>query len=195
MVVEQPSLKGTSVTLEPLSVRHAGDLLAAIGPEDDLWAWMPAAPATHAEMVAWVEARITPPPPRQAFAFLQQDPISGAAMGSTSLFDIDLAAESAEIGHTWIAAPHRRSRVNTEAKFLLLQHAFESMGLRRVQFMTDARIARSQAALARIGATREGLLRNFRRDKTGALRDSVVFGIVEREWPAVKAHLALMLAR
>lgn len=195
MPADDAILRGRSVLLEPLRIAHADALAAAVEPEDDVWTWMTAEPRTVAEMTAWIQARRRPQQGMANLPFLQRDPASGAAMGSTSIFDISEAAASAEIGHTWLAAPFRRTRANTEAKRLLLEHCFEALGLARVQLVTDARNLRSQNAIARIGATREGLLRNWRRDRTGALRDSVMFSVIDREWPDVRERLDRMLAK
>jgi len=126
-------------------------------------------------------------------AFAQRDATTGAFAGSTSLFDWSEKERCAEIGHTWIAAPYRRSGVNTEAKLLLLTHAFETMGLARVQLVTDARNQRSRDAILRIGATFEGILRNHRRGFDGNLRDSVYHSFIDREWAVKKQALEAKL--
>lgn len=191
--METPTLRGRHVVLEPLVPAHAAELEGAVAPGDDVWTHLPAAPRTVAEMEAWIHARLTPKPGLANEAWLQRHPVSGAAMGSTSLFDIDLAAQSAEIGWTWIAAPYRRTGVNTEAKLLLLTHSFETLGLRRVQLVTDERNDRSRNAILRIGATFEGILRNVRRRRDGSLRNSAFFSITDDEWPRVKGALAAKL--
>lgn len=189
------TLAGRHVRLEPLVTTHAEELVAAIAPDDDVFAWTNTAPRTVPEMRAWIDARNTPRAGVRNLAFLQRDAASGAAMGSTSLFDIDESAQSAEIGHTWLAAPWRRTVANTESKRLLLAHAFEVLRLARVQLVTDARNERSQRAIERIGATREGVLRNWRRDLDGNLRTSVVFSVIASEWPSVRLRLDEMISR
>lgn len=186
-------LKGRHVTLEPLRAEHAGELAAAIGPDDDVFRWTSTAPRGVEAMRRWIADRTTDGPRGKALAFLQRDPASGRAMGSTSLFDWDERERAAEIGHTWLAQPYRRTGANTEAKLLLLTHGFETLGLARMQLVTDARNTRSRAAIARIGATFEGILRNHRRGFDGALRDSAYFSFIDREWPARKAALAARL--
>lgn len=186
-------LRGRHVILEPLLPEHAAGLAAAIGPDDDVYRWTNTAPRTEAEMRAWIEARNTPRPLVRNLAFAQRDPASGSLMGSTSLFDLSEKDESAEIGHTWLAAPWRRTGANTEAKLLLLEHAFGTLRLQRVQLVTDARNERSQRAIERIGATREGVLRKWRRNLEGGLRDSVVYSVVAPEWPQVRERLRGML--
>lgn len=181
-------LKGRHVTLEPLRPEHAEELSAAIQPDDDVYRWTNTSPRTVDEMRAWIRDRDA-----QGMPFLQRDPATGAAMGSTSLFGIDLKDRCAEIGHTWIVAPYRRTGANTEAKLLLLTHAFETMGLARVQLVTDARNQRSRDAILRIGATFEGILRNHRWGFDGKLRDSVYHSFIDREWPEKKRALEAKL--
>jgi len=185
----QVTLKGRRVELIPLKPEHAKGLAVAIGPGDDVFRWTNTAPRSEPEMLAWIEARRQDRPTGRSLAFAQRDAATGALVGSTSLFDLDEAARSVEIGHTWLAAQGRRTGVNTEAKLLLLTHAFESLGLARVQLVTDVRNERSQRAIERIGATREGVLRNWRRNLEGGLRDSVVYSVIDREWPQVKRAL------
>jgi RimJ/RimL family protein N-acetyltransferase len=112
----------------------------------------------------------------------------------TRYMDIQPRNRALEIGGTWYAAAFQRTAANTECKYLLLRHAFETLGCQRVQFKTDLRNERSQRAIERIGATREGVLRSHMLLPDGTLRSSVYFSILENEWPAVKARLELMLA-
>lgn len=182
-------LVGRRVILEPLTIGHAEALHAAADGDDDLWTYMTAAPRSVPEMRAWVEARLAPRA-LPALAFAQRDAATGRVAGSTSLFDIDAEAGSAEVGYTWLGAPWRGAGLNAEAKLLLLRHAFGPLSLQRVQLVTNARNLRSQRAIEALGATREGVLRNYRRNLDGTLRDSVVFSILDREWPDVEARLA-----
>lgn len=192
-MIAETTLPGRHVLLEPLRIEHAEALSAAIAPDDDVFHWTNTAPRTPVEMAAWIQGRRSPPAGVANLPFLMRQPVSRAAMGSTSIFAIDLAAESAEIGHTWIAAPYRRTGVNTEAKRLMLGHCFDVLGLQRVQLVTDLRNERSQRAIERIGATREGVLRSWRRDLSGALRNSVVYSVLRSEWPDVRERLDGML--
>lgn len=186
-------LRGRHVTLEPLLPEHAKDLADAISPDDDVFRWTNTAPWGEDEMRAWILARNTPRHGVRNLAFAQRDPATGGLVGSTSLFDWSEKDEAVEIGHTWIAAPWRRTGVNTEAKLLLMTHAFGTMGVKRVQLVTDARNERSASAIARLGAVREGILRNHRRDKAGNLRNSVYFSVTLAEWPGVEARLQSLL--
>lgn len=114
---------------------------------------------------------------------------SGQAVGWTTYLDVDVANERLEIGWTWYGRAHWRSAVNTESKLLLLTHAFEELGMGRVQLKTDHLNERSQAAIARLGARREGVLRRHRRRHDGSWRDTVYFSLLADEWPEAKARL------
>lgn len=186
-------LRGRHVTLEPLRVEHAEELAAAIAPDDDVFRWTSTAPRGVDAMRQWIRDRQGDRSFGRALPFAQRAVATGSLVGSTSLFDWQEEARCAEIGHTWIARPWRRTGVNTEAKLLLLTHGFERMGLARIQIVTDARNERSRAAILRIGATFEGILRNHRRDQQGNLRDSPYFSFIDREWAAKKAALEAML--
>ena len=186
-------LKGRHVTLEPLKAEHAEDLSAAIAPDDDVYKWLYLKPRTPDEMRQWIVDRTTDGPFGKAMAFAQRDPASGRLMGSTSLFDWREKDRCAEIGHTWLAAPYRRTGANTEAKLLLLTHGFETLGLARIQIVTDARNERSRNAILRIGATFEGILRNHRRGYDGELRDSPYYSFIDREWSEKKRALEAKL--
>ncbi len=188
-------LAGGVVRLEPLSLAHVPDLALA-GAEADIWRYMPvAAPRDEAAMRALVGAALQESArgARQAFAIIPLD--SGRAVGSTSYLDIAPEHRRIEIGWTWLGASARRTAVNTECKYLLLKHAFEELGCGRVQLKTDGRNLRSQAAIERLGARREGVLRRHRVQPDGFVRDTVMFSIIAEEWPAVKARLEQWLGR
>lgn len=182
-------LQGRHVTLEPLRIEHAEALAASIAPTDDVFRWTSTAPRGVDAMRQWIVDRQTDRAAGKALPFVQRDPKSGALMGSTSLFDWNEKERCAEIGHTWMTAPFRRSGANREAKLLLLTYGFETLGLARIQIVTDARNERSRAAIAALGATFEGILRNHRRGFDGELRDSPYFSFIDREWPEKKAAL------
>ena len=187
------TLRGRHVALEPLAPEHAAPLAAILAPDDDVYRWTNTAPRTEDEMRAWIAARNAPRHGLRNYAFAQRAAATGAYMGSTSLFDVDEAAEAGEIGHTWLAAPHRRTGANTEAKLLLLTYGFDTLRLKRIQLVTDVRNERSQRAIERLGAVREGVLRNHRRNLQGGLRDSVYYSIIDREWPDVRKRLEGLL--
>ena len=187
------TLMGKKIRLEPLSEDHVPDL-ALVGLNENIWRYMLYGQIhTQADMRLWVleilerQARGTD----LAFAVVLQ--ADGKAVGATRYLDIRPEHRGLEIGGTWYGADYQRTAVNTEAKYLLLRHAFETLGCVRVQFKTDLRNERSQRALSRIGAVQEGILRNHIITPDGYIRDSVYFSIIDREWPAVKARLEAML--
>lgn len=186
-------LEGRHLRLEPLTMAHH-DALAQAGADEGIWAWYPfkvGAPG----MRAFVETAIDLQGKGQALPFAYIEPKSGAAIGSSRFGNIDIANRRAEIGWTWVTPAHQRTAVNTEAKFLMLRHAFETLQLIRVEFKTDSLNLRSRAALARIGATEEGTFRNHVITHTGRLRHSVYFSITDADWPRVKQNLLDKLAR
>jgi RimJ/RimL family protein N-acetyltransferase len=189
LVVQPVTLTGRVVRLEPLSLAHVPDLAVA-GAHPDIWRFIPYPPcATEADMRAWVEdilvrqARGTDVP----FAVIHLG--TGRAVGATRYMDIQPANQALEIGGTWYAPEVQRTAVNTESKYLLLGHAFERLGCARVQFKTDLRNERSQRAIERLGAVREGVLRDHVVMPDGYRRSSVYYSILAAEWPAVKAGL------
>jgi N-acetyltransferase len=187
--IEPVTLSGAHVVLEPAAERHFPDLLAA-GQDDVVWAWMPwARPGSEADVAAMIESQRG-----IAHVFAQVAAASGRAVGFTTYRDIDDQHRTLEIGGTWIGRPWWRTAINTEAKLLLIGHAFETLGANRVALKTDIRNERSQAAIARLGAVREGVLRHQYVRRDGSLRDTVIYSIVPQEWPAVKAKLQARLA-
>ena len=198
MRIEPVTLRGRDVVLEPLRPEHAHELWPAAA-ERDVWAYMgPDGMVVDAreQLEAWIRRRIAGAPTGMpALPFLQRDARTGAAFGSTSLFDIDAAHRKGEVGHTWLGRSHRRTAANTEAKRLVLGHAFETMGCIRVQLRCDARNARSRAAIERIGARPEGILRHWMVLPDGHRRDTVFFSVLEAEWPDVKTRLDGLLAQ
>ena len=186
--VEPVTLTGTHVVLEPAAPRHHGDLLAA-AQDDRVWAWLPwARPRSEADLAAYLEGERA-----IALPFAQVEVASGRAVGITTYRDVDEEHRTLEIGGTWIGRPWWRTAINTEAKLLFVGHAFETLGANRVALKTDIRNERSQAAIARLGAKREGVLRHQYVRRDGSLRDSVMFSIVPEEWPAVRLHLRARL--
>src|SRR5258708_6067344 len=186
MDVKPVTLTGRVVRLEPLSEAHVPDL-AVVGQDDSLWAYIPYSPVhSEADMLAR-EARGTDLP----LAVVLQ--ATGRALGLTRYLNIDPANRALEIGGSWYGRAYQRTAVNTESKSLLLSHAFERLGCIRVQLKTDLRNERSQRAIERIGAQREGVLRHNMIMPDGHVRDSVYYSILAEEWPAVKAKLEGML--
>lgn len=182
------TLQGKRVVLEPLEVAHARELWPSAS-EREIWAFMSARVESEEDLAEWIAARVAEREAGTALPFLLRDAATRAAFGSSSLFDVSLPNRRVEIGHTWVGATHRRTGANTEAKLLLFAHAFDAMGANRVQLKTDARNTRSQRAIERIGATREGVLRQHIVMHDGFVRDSVMYSVVRAEWPSVRARL------
>ena len=189
------TLVGRHARLEPLAPRHAADLLAA-GSDPSIWTYL-SRPAFRdlADTEGWIAEVLAEVAAGRQIAFATVDVEAGRAVGSTRYLDIRAADRGIEIGSTWLGTAAQRTAVNTECKYLLLEHAFETLGALRVQLKTDARNVRSQNAIARIGATREGVLRRHMLVRDGHVRDSVYFSIVDLEWPSVKASLLAKLGR
>ena len=187
--IEPVTLTGEHVILEPAADRHLPDLLAAAA-DPDVWTWMPWRRPTNAdELAALLEGERA-----IAYPFAQLDATSGRAVGITTYRDVDERNRTLEIGGTWIGRPWWRTAINTEAKLLFLGHAFDTLGANRVAIKTDIRNERSQAAIERLGAVREGVVRHQYIRPDGTLRDTVLYSVVPEEWPAVRAHLRARLA-
>jgi N-acetyltransferase len=186
MNVRPTTLTGRVVRLEPLSLEHAAGLFAAASP--DLFALSPQKPDPWSVEGMRAELR-TVLALADSVAFAIVDLGTGAPVGRTTYMDIRAAHRGLEIGRTWIATVHQGTAVNPESKFLMLRHAFETLGAIRVQLKTDARNVHSQRAIAKLGAVREGVMRKHMILPGGVVRDTVLFGITDIEWPAVKAGL------
>ncbi|RZS41274.1 RimJ/RimL family protein N-acetyltransferase [Herbihabitans rhizosphaerae] len=184
---QSPTLTGTHVRLEPLTIAHAPGLHEA-GKDPDIWTWLsgwqPADLAATERMIAGALAT----PGRLAMA--QLDARTGEVAGTTSYHDVDAKHRSLCIGSTWIGAPWQRTALNTEAKLLLLRNAFEALGANRVAWHTDIRNERSQRAIERLGARREGVLRAHKIRKDGTPRDTVVYSLIAPEWPNARERLS-----
>lgn len=189
------TLAGRHVRLEPLAASHL-EALVRNGADAEVWRWMTMPQGDAAGSVrAWYETVMPVMARGEMVAFAIVDQARGEAVGGTTLFDYSEAHRRVEIGYTWLSKFAWRTPVNTECKFLLLRHAFEVLGMNRVQLKTDARNERSQAAIARLGAQREGVLRAQMVLPDGWVRDTVMFSIVKAEWPGVKARLAAGLGQ
>ena len=194
MIVQPVELSGEHVVLEPLRAEHVDDL-CAVAFEPELWQWTVSAVRERADLAAYVEDALRQQQAGQSLPFIVRDAATRAAIGSTRFGNIDVANRRAEIGWTWVGAPWRRTAANTEAKYLLLTHAFETWRCLRVEFKTDVLNARSRAALQRIGAVEEGVLRSHMVTASGRIRDTVYFSILEAEWPRVRFELERKLGR
>lgn len=180
-------LSGTHVRLDPLTVEHV-EGLCAVGLEPELWRWSTEPVRSREEMRTYVERALAAQTAGTAVPFVVRL-VDGTVVGSTRYANIAVDHERLEIGWTWYGLPWQRTAVNTEAKLLLLRHAFETLGAYRVEFKTDALNARSRAAILRIGAVEEGTLRAHMRTAEGRRRDSVYFSILRNAWPAVRRRL------
>lgn len=188
-------LPGGKARLELLTENHAEGLLAAI---DDpvIWRYLPAPPpATRDEIAGIIKSALEARASGAAIPMVVIDRATGMPCGSTRYLEIQPDNRSLEIGWTWLSRRVQRTSVNTECKYLLLRHAFEPFSALRVQLRTDLRNLQSQMAIARLGAVREGVLRKNRVMWDGHQRHTVMFSILDEEWPVVKAGLEAKLAR
>lgn len=194
MDIYPDTLEGAHVRLEPLSVAHL-DALCEVGLDGELWRWTTMRITTPEEMRAYIEAALEEQARGVALPFATVLKSTGRAVGSTRFGNIDRQNRRLEIGWTWVAQSWQRSPVNTEAKYLMLRHAFETLDAIRVELKTDSLNERSRRAILRIGAREEGTFRNHMITWTGRFRHSVYFSIIDSEWPSVKASLETKLAR
>ena len=194
MRVAWPSLEGRFVRLEPLSDAHVKGL-AAIGLDETIWQHMPYGNiGDEADIRRWVRELLDRAARGTDIPFAVVHLASGRVAGATRYMDIRPADRGLEIGGTWYGNEFQRTAVNTECKYLLLRNAFEEMKYIRVQFKTDSRNLRSQRAIERIGAVREGALRNHMILPDGTIRHSVYYSILDSEWPEIKLLLERKLA-
>ncbi len=192
MKIEPVTLQGRVVRLEPLALAHVPGL-ALIGLDPELWRWIPTQVADAAQMQAWVQTALDEQTAGTSLPFAIISQASGEAIGSTRYMNIVPAHRRLEIGSTWLSTAAQRSGANTEAKLLLLTHAFEALKAIRVELKTDALNSRSRAAIARIGGIEEGIFRRHVICASGRVRDTMYFSILDNEWPAVKTRLGGML--
>lgn len=189
------TLEDRTVRLEPLRLTHLDDLTVA-GSAPETWAYFACGPVTTREQMRdWIEQKLPLEANGSIYSFAIVLRATGRAVGSTSYLDVSRPDRRLEIGSTWLHASVRRSAVNTACKLLLLQHAFDTLGANRVQLKTDARNLRSQAAIERLGARREGVLRAHMVMWDGYIRDTVMYSVIAPEWPEVKQRLLGLLAR
>jgi RimJ/RimL family protein N-acetyltransferase len=188
------TLTGEAVRLEPLSLDHHA-ALCEVGLDPILWRWTPIRILTPEGMRDFIEDALRLRDAGSALPFATVDVATGRVVGSTRYGNIDPANRKLEIGWTFVAPAWQRTSVNTEAKFLLLRHAFETLACIRVELKTHVRNEASRRAIARLGAREEGTLRNHMIYPDGSYRDTVYYSVIASEWPAVKAALAAKLKR
>jgi RimJ/RimL family protein N-acetyltransferase len=192
MRIEPVHLGGEHVVLEPLTRAHLGPLAAVLDPK--LLQWFPKPITNDGELAEFIEEALHAQDAGTALPFATIDRARGKVIGSTRFANIDRANRKLEIGWTWIARPWQRSAINTEAKLLMLTHAFEALGAIRVEFKTDSLNRQSRAALTRLGAVEEGTFRNHIITGSGRIRHSVWFSVLDSEWIKVKRRLEERLA-
>lgn len=185
-------LEGEYVQLEPLSMVHL-DGLCAVGLDPELWRWDSVQKRSREDMAAYVQKALEERQRSASLPFATVFRETGQVIGSTRYLNMDLANRRVEIGATWIARPWQRTVVNTEAKYLMLRHAFEVLDCIRVELKTDVLNERSRRAILRLGAKQEGILRRHVVTDTGRVRDTVYYSILDNEWPSAKAALQAKL--
>jgi RimJ/RimL family protein N-acetyltransferase len=192
--VEPVSLEGTYVRLEPLSIDHLPGL-TQVGLDSEIWRWMPMFVQSPQDMRTLIEEALAEAEAGTMVPFATIERATGKPIGSTRYLSIVPQHRRLEIGWTWLAPPWQHSAVNSEAKLLMLQHAFEKLGALRVEFKTDALNEPSRTALLKIGAVEEGVFRQHMVMPGGRRRDSAYYSVIEEEWPRVKGNLESRLAR
>lgn len=192
MKVEGLVLEGSRVRLEPLEASDA-DRLFEIGNDPEIWRWTTSDIESRDDMVRYIDEALSASARGEAVPFVTIDKVSGEVAGSTRFGHIDRENRKVEIGWTWLAKKFQRTHVNTEAKFLMLTHAFEVWECVRVEILTDVNNAVSRKAIRRLGAKEEGILRKHMVLPGGRIRDTVVHSIVDSEWNDIKRRLTEVL--
>jgi len=182
------TLHGSHVRLEPMTMDHL-DALCAVGLDPDLWRLTVARVTTRDEMRAHIATGLKRQAEGSALLFVNVLQSENRVVGSTGFGNIDRDNRRVEIGWTWVGRPWQRTAVNTEAKYLMMRHAFETLGCVRVELKTDSINERSRNAILRLGAKQEGILRNHMIVQGGRLRHTVYYSVIAEEWPGVKAGL------
>lgn len=188
-----PKLQGVHVGLESLAAGHADGLRASLGDGELSQCWYTSVPSPD-DVDAWIDTALAMQARGDAWPFAVLD-AQGQVVGSTRYYDMDASIPRVQIGYTFYVPQAQRTGINTEAKLLLLGHAFEVLGCIAVGFETSWFNHASRAAIARLGAKQDGVLRSHRRHADGSVRDTVAFSIIESEWPAVKRNLQARLAQ
>ncbi len=188
------TLQRDGVKLVPLALEHEAGLAAAAA-DGELWTLRITSVPEPQQTRGYIETALRMRDEGHRYAFAVLDAQTGAVIGSSSYHDIVPAVNRLEIGYTWYAKSRQRSAVNTTAKWLLLQHAFETLGARLVGWRTDNYNFASQAAIERLGARKDGVLRHHGLRRDGTVRDTVMYSLAASEWPEVKAHLEHQLTR
>ena len=188
MKIVPVTLEGERVRLEPLTLEHHA-ALCEVGLEPELWRWSTTDVRSPEDLRRYLQRALQDQREGHALPFATIERSSGKAVGSTRFGSIEIPHRRVEIGWTWIGRAWQRTAINTEAKFLMLRHAFEVWGALRVEFKTNAMNYRSRTAIARLGAKEEGTLRRHMISERGVPRDTVYYSILDTEWPAVRTGL------
>jgi len=192
----QPVLSGQKIRLEPMAVEHAeGYLAASTDDGEEVFRWMTVrAPKSVDDARDQILLALGARARGERFAYSQVDAVSGEFAGTTSYYEVNPELRTLGIGHTWLGRRWWRTGHNTESKLLMMGHAFDTLGAARLVWHTDIYNERSQAAIERLGATKEGVLRKHRIRKDGSWRDTVQYAMTDDDWPAAKARLTQRLA-
>lgn len=183
------TLHGTHIRLEPLYVNHCDELFEAAC-DERIWEWNAHGIRTRDDLDTYIRTAVEEQSRGVSLPFAIIDKTAGTAIGSTRYGNIAAEHERLEIGWTWLNPSYWRTRANTECKYLLLKHAFETLGANRVEFKTDALNWRSRNAILRLGAKEEGILRAHMVTESGRRRDTVYYSILREEWPEIESRLA-----
>lgn len=190
--IEPITLAGTNVVLEPLSLEHTDGMISAVK-DGELWKlWFTSIPSPG-KVEEYIKVALGMRENAGAMPFIVREKGSNKIIGCTRYFNVDEINQRLEIGHTWYSESYQRTAVNTECKYLLLTHAFEKLDAIAVELRTHWHNHKSRAAIARLGAKQDGVLRNHSRSADGIYRDTVVFSIINLEWPTVKKSLEFKL--
>jgi len=191
---EPVTLESGCVRLEPMTRDHVADIAAAAR-DGELWTIRVTSVPAPGEEQAYVEAALKGCADGHMLPFVVRDQASGKVIGSTRYHDIVPAVERLEIGYTWYGRSWQRTHVNTTCKLLLMSHAFETLGAKLVGWRTDNYNFASQKAIERLGARKDGVIRQHALRRDGTIRDTVMYSLLAGEWPEVKAHLQYSLTR
>ncbi|MEG0258309.1 MAG: GNAT family protein [Lysinibacillus sp.] len=186
------TLENEVVLLKPLEKQDVAGILAA-GSYPEIWSYLSTNIQNERDANSFVDKALQGKALEKEFPFSIVDKKSGEIIGSTRFMDIDESHQRLEIGFTWLTPAHWHTAINTNCKYLLLKYCFEELGLQRVQVKTDHKNEKSQRAIERIGATKEGILRNHMIRKDGTLRNTVMYSVLKEEWPEVKVRLEQLM--
>jgi RimJ/RimL family protein N-acetyltransferase len=189
------TLDGTRVRMEPLALERHRDGLFEIGLDPDLWRWTQTIVRAPEDLARYLDDALREQKEGRSIPFATIDKASGRVAGCTRYGSIDRRNRRVEIGWTWVGRPFQRTHVNTEAKYLMMRHAFETLGCARVELKTNVLNRRSRDAMLRIGCVEEGVLRKHAVNDDGVWRDTIFYGVLDTEWPAVRARLVGMMRR